>query len=86
MGYPVQTKPTAMQQAAPYLGLGVQLAGTVLFCGALGYWADSKLASSPVGVLVGVVIGSVVGMMQFLRTVQKLSRAKELVDQNDNER
>lgn len=86
MGYPVQSKPTAMQQAAPYLGLGVQLASTVLFCGAVGYWIDDVIASSPIGVLSGVVIGSVVGMMQFLRTVQKLSRGKGLVDRNENER
>ena len=82
----MQSKPTAMQQAAPYLGLGVQLASTVLFCGAVGYWIDSTISSSPIGVLSGVVIGSVVGMIQFLRTVQKLSRSKELVDGIDNER
>lgn len=71
----MQSKPTAMQQAAPYLGLGVQLASTVLFCGAVGFWVDSRCSSSPVGVLSGVVIGSVVGMVQFLRTVKRLSQS-----------
>lgn len=86
VGYPVQSKTSAMQQAAPYLGLGVQLASTVLVCGAVGYWVDIQLLSSPIGVLTGVVIGSVVGMVQFFRTVQRLSQRKELSDEIENER
>ena len=82
----MQSKTSAMQQAAPYLGLGVQLASTVLVCGAVGYWVDTQLLSSPVGVLTGVVIGSVVGMVQFLRTVQRLSQRKELSNEIENER
>ena len=80
VGYPVQSKTSAMQQAAPYLGLGVQLASTVLVCGAVGYWVDSTYSSSPIGVLSGVVIGSVVGLVQFLRTVQRLSQSKNNVN------
>lgn len=75
---------SAMQQLAPYFGLGVQLAATVVFCGAVGYWVDSAFATSPVGVASGVVIGSVVGMVQFLRTVQKLG-AKKIEDHGNQE-
>lgn len=63
-----------MQQLAPYLALGGQLAGTVLVCGAVGWWIDARLASEPIGVVSGVVLGSIVGLSQFLRTVSRLAR------------
>ncbi len=81
VGFPVQSKTSAMQQAAPYLGLGVQLASTVLICGAIGYWIDIEYAMTPIGVLAGVVIGSVVGLAQFLRTVQRLARRENKADE-----
>lgn len=70
----MQPSQSAMQQAAPYLVLGVQLAGTVVVCGAVGWWIDSMMQTLPVGLMVGVVFGSIVGFVQFLRTVQRLSR------------
>jgi len=82
----VQSKTSAMQQVAPYLSLGVQLASTVLVCGAVGYWADIQLGSSPVGVLSGVVFGSVVGMTQFFRTVQRLAKSSQREDGTHNGR
>ena len=75
-----------MQQAAPYLGLGVQLASTVIVCGAVGYWIDTTYGASPIGVLVGVVTGSVVGLIQFLRSAQKMSQGKKRTDGSDIER
>lgn len=77
----MQSKTSAMQQAAPYLGLGVQLASTVLICGAVGYWIDIEYALMPFGVLTGVVIGSVVGLVQFLRTVQRLAQRENKTDE-----
>ncbi|MEN9282311.1 MAG: putative F0F1-ATPase subunit Ca2+/Mg2+ transporter [Bacteroidota bacterium] len=63
-----------MQQLAPYLALGGQLAGTVLLCGAIGWWIDTRWASEPIGIVSGVVLGSIVGLSQFLRTVSRLAR------------
>lgn len=63
-----------MQQLAPYLALGGQLAGTVLVCGAIGWWIDTRWASEPIGIVSGVVLGSIVGLSQFLRTVSRLAR------------
>ena len=77
---------SAMQQAAPYLVLGVQLAGTVVVCGAVGWWIDSVMLSAPVGLLVGVVGGSIVGLVQFLRTVQRLSRRDRDLANSEQER
>ena len=75
-----------MQQAAPYLVLGVQLAGTVVVSGALGWWIDSMLLSTPVGLMIGVVVGSIVGLVQFLRTVQRLSRRDRDLANSEQER
>ena len=77
---------SAMQQAAPYLVLGVQLAGTVVVCGAVGWWIDSVMLSAPVGLLVGVVGGPIVGLVQFLRTVQRLSRRDRDLANSEQER
>lgn len=63
-----------MQQLGPLMALGGQLAGTVLVCGALGWWIDSRLSSEPIGIVSGVVLGSIVGLTQFLRTVSRLTR------------
>ena len=62
-----------MQQLAPYMALGGQLAGTVLVCAAIGWWLDTRLASEPIGLVSGVVLGSIVGLTQFLRTVNRLT-------------
>lgn len=70
----MSTSRSPMQQLAPYLALGGQLAGTVLVCGALGWWIDSRLTSEPIGIVSGVVLGSIVGLTQFLRTVSRLAR------------
>ena len=75
-----------MQQAAPYLVLGVQLAGTVVVCGAVGWWIDSMILSTPTGLLIGVVVGSIVGLVQFLRTVQRLSRRDRDLANSEQER
>lgn len=65
-----------MQQLAPYMALGGQLAGTVLVCTALGWWIDTLLVSEPIGIVSGAVLGSIVGLTQFLRTVSRMTPAK----------
>ncbi len=60
-----------MREAAPYLGIGATLAATMgLFVG-VGYWADERLGSQPLGLLVGGVLGIAVALYQFFRTVSR---------------
>ena len=60
-----------MREAAPYLGIGVTLAATMgMFVGA-GYWADKRLGSQPIGLIVGGVFGIAVALYQFFRTVSR---------------
>ncbi|MFN4908200.1 MAG: AtpZ/AtpI family protein [Bacteroidota bacterium] len=70
----MSTSRSPMQQLAPYMALGGQLAATVLVCTALGWWIDTMLESEPIGLVSGAVLGSIVGLMQFLRMVIRLSR------------
>jgi F0F1-type ATP synthase assembly protein I len=61
----------ALQEVAPYLGIGTSLAATVLAGLGAGYWADTRLATKPVGLLVGGVFGIAVALYQFFRTVSR---------------
>lgn len=66
-----------MQQLAPFLSLGAQLAASVLVCAALGWWIDTRYATEPIGIVAGVVLGSVVGLTHFLRSVIRLTSAQQ---------
>lgn len=66
-----------MQQLAPYMALGAQLAGSVLVLAALGWWIDTSYATEPIGIVVGVVLGSIAGLTHFLRSVTRLTSAQK---------
>ncbi len=66
-----------MQQFAPFLSLGAQLAVSVLVSAALGWWIDTRYATEPIGIIAGVMLGSVVGLTHFLRTVIRLTTAQQ---------
>ena len=59
----------ALRDAAPYLGLGTTLAGSVLLGLGAGYWLDSKLGTRPVFFLVGAVLGLLAAGLHFYRTL-----------------
>jgi F0F1-type ATP synthase assembly protein I len=66
--------PSLIQEAAPYLGLGIQLAVAVLVFYFLGSWADGKLNTSPWLMITGVAIGVVGGLLQFFKTASGLTK------------
>ena len=47
----------AMQEAGPFIGLGLQVAGGLLFFVGLGYLADGYFGTTPWGMVVGAVLG-----------------------------
>lgn len=59
-----------MRDAGPYLGLGAQIAGSMIVFVALGYAVDRFASTSPWGVLVG----SLLGMISLAALVTKLVR------------
>ena len=59
----------ALREAAPYLGIGTNLAVTVLVFLGAGYWVDGRLGTRPVFFLAGAVLGLVAAFWQFYKTV-----------------
>ena len=59
----------AVQDAGPYLGMGIGLAVTVLACLGAGYWLDGRFGTAPLFFLVGAVFGLGAAGYHFYRTV-----------------
>ena len=59
----------AVQDAGPFLGMGIGLAVTVLLCLGAGYWLDGKLGTEPLFFLLGGLFGMAAAGYHFYRTV-----------------
>jgi F0F1-type ATP synthase assembly protein I len=64
----------AVQDAGPYLGMGIGLAVMVLVCLGAGYWLDGRLGTSPWFFLLGGVFGMAAAGYHFYRTVSARQR------------
>ena len=62
-----------MQEAGPFLGLGLQVAGGLLFFVGLGYWADELLGTTPWGMVLGAVLGMVGVLFLLVRVADEAS-------------
>jgi len=58
----------AVREAGPYLGLGSQLAASVLLGVAAGHFADREFETGPWLLLLGAFMGVAVAMIQLYRT------------------
>lgn len=56
--------PSGTMRAA---GVGMELAATVIGCCLAGYWIDSKLATSPWGILILAFVGISGGIYNLVR-------------------
>jgi F0F1-type ATP synthase assembly protein I len=59
---------------APYLGLGIQLAATIVLMVFLGIWLDGKFDTSPYLTLVFSLLGIFTGMYHFIKSVTRLDK------------
>ena len=66
-----------MRVAAPYLGLGIQLAVAVIFFFFLGSWIDDRYNLSPYGKLSGALLGFVGGFIKFFKAVNELASEQD---------
>ena len=64
-----------MREAGPYLGLGLQIGGSMALFVGLGYVADQWLGTSPWGVLVGAALG-MVGIVALVVRLANEANAK----------
>ena len=59
---------------APYLGLGVQLAASIIIMVFIGIWLDGKFNTSPFLTLLFSVLGIAAGMYNFIKSVTRLDK------------
>lgn len=62
-----------MQEAGPFLGLGLQVAGGLLLFVGLGYLADGWLGTTPWGMVLGAVLGMVGVLFLLIRVADEAS-------------
>jgi len=65
---------SVMQELGPYLGLGAQLAATIVIMAFIGKWLDDKYAKSPLFLLIFSFMGIIAGMYNLIKTVLKLEK------------
>lgn len=63
----------ALEEAGPYLGLGLQIGATMAFFVGMGYLVDTWLGTDPWFVLVGAVLGMTALVAQLVRISNRLS-------------
>lgn len=66
----------ALHESSPFLGLGIQLAGTMLFYVFVGYMLDRWLNTSPWLLIAGSVVGMIAFFFQIYRLSVRLSEPK----------
>ena len=67
---------SAMGDAAPYLGLGIEIMISMVFFVFLGYFADGWLGTSPWLLIVGALLGMVATGVTLWKTVQDIDARK----------
>ncbi|MFQ5798839.1 MAG: AtpZ/AtpI family protein [Bacteroidota bacterium] len=76
----------AYREVGPYLGLGLQLAVTIVFFFLVGKWLDGVFSTTPILMVVGGFVGAVVGLYSFLKTVISLNKKQAERRKADSER
>lgn len=62
----------------PYLGLGTQLAATVVLMFFLGKWLDSYLETTPLFIIIFSLLGSFAALYNFIKTVLQLNKKRKI--------
>lgn len=62
------------KEVGPYLGLGLQLAITVVIMVFLGIWLDGEFNTKPILTVIFAFLGIIIGMYAFIKTVLKAGK------------
>ncbi len=57
--------------------IGFSLAGPVVLGGLVGYWLDARLGTNPTFTMILVLVGAIAGLVQLIRTVNRLQSDEE---------
>jgi len=78
---PVKNKPKKFletyREVGPYLGLGTQLAATIILMFFLGRWLDQKFETDPILTIIFSFFGGFAGVYNFIRTVLNMNKKKK---------
>jgi len=64
----------SLRDVGPYLGLGLQLAVTIVVSVFIGSWLDKKFSQSFIFTLIAGVFGIAIGLYNLIRTVTYLEK------------
>lgn len=76
MGEEPEKKPV-YAEIGPYLGLGFQLAATMVFMLYIGYKLDEYFETYPLLMIIFVLFGGFAGIYNFIKTVLDLNNRKK---------
>ncbi len=62
----------------PYLGLGTQLAATIILMFFAGRWLDGKFNTEPLFIIIFSILGGFAGIYNFIKTVLQLNKKKKI--------
>lgn len=70
----------SIREVGPYLGLGLQLAVTIVAMVLIGSWADKKFDTGYIFTLIGGILGISVGIYNLIKTVNDLDKRNKNVE------
>lgn len=70
------------KEAGPYLGLGTQLAATIVLMFFIGKWLDEKFETFPVLSIIFSFFGGFAGIYNFIKAVLNLNEKKKIEKNN----
>jgi ATP synthase protein I len=66
-----------MKEVGPYMGMGFQLAVTVVLLVFIGVWLDNKTGKDPLFTVIFAFLGVGIGLYNFIKTVIDLSKKSD---------
>ena len=69
--------PKIYREVGPYLGLGFQLAASIVIMLFIGYWLDSWLKIYPILTIIFAMFGGFAGLYNVIKTVLDLNKKKK---------
>jgi len=74
----------SISQVGPYLGLGTQLAATVVLMVFVGVFLDNKFETKPIFILVCSLFGAFAGMYNFIKNINELDKKNKRIKNDKN--
>ena len=73
---------SSYREAGPYLGLGTQLAATIVLMFFLGRWLDGEFDTEPVLTICFSFLGGFAGIYNFIKAVLNLNKRNKINNEN----